>query len=378
MRLLLLSILSALSYGSNPVPAAPGNVLADAPLAHAPGPYASDGRVVLRGTAVEIGACFDEGAYCYVEAGDLTGYVEGRLLAVPGGRMDELEKLRWDRLRLRATLPREASMIAAWGDSLTSGAGIAAGETYTAQAEAAFGYTRDIENAGIGGQSSTAIAARMNAVPTLLSLVADEIAAEGPTTVSARSVTPVTNQGPRSLAGSICGVDGMLGAETADGGKTYAYRFTRARPGRAVPCPAASLFRFTAPDALRDRVQWIWAGTNGADPDRKVVADIAAMVASLAHGRYLIGALPSGAEHPEARIANAGSVNRALARTYGERFVDLVAALASGADGSAGGAADVAAGITPRSLRIDALHLNARGNAIVAKAFHDATLQLGF
>lgn len=119
------------------------------------------------------------------------------------------------------------------------------------------------------------------------------------------------------------------------------------------------------------------AGTDGAAPDHTVV-DIAAMVEAIGHERYLVGAILSGAGQPDGRIANARAVNATLAETYGERFVDLVAVLAAGADGSADDAADLAAGITPRSLRVDALHLNARGNAIAAKAWHDATLQLGF
>jgi lysophospholipase L1-like esterase len=370
--------LVALMLAAPPAPAGPGETIADAPVIHAPGPYASDGRVVRAGTTVEIGVCFFEGAYCYIEAGDLAGYVEGRLLAVSGGRMDELEAKRWARLRLQASLPREALMIATWGDSLTAGAGLPVVETYPAQAEALFGYTRDIANGGIGGQNSTAIAARMNAVPTLLTFAGETIGAGGSTAIVERSTTPLTSQGPRAMAGTVCGIDGMLAAETADGGKTYAYSFSRSRPGEEVPCPAGSLFRFTAADVMGSRVQWIWAGTNGADSGRKVVDDIAAMVASLTHDRFLVGALPSGAEHSEARIAAAKSINAALAKAHGERFVDLVAALADGGDGSAGDAADVAAGIIPRSLRVDALHLNARGNAIVAKAFHDATLKLGF
>ena len=40
-------------------PAAPGTVVADAPIAHAPGPYSTDGRVVRGGATVEIGVCFE-------------------------------------------------------------------------------------------------------------------------------------------------------------------------------------------------------------------------------------------------------------------------------------------------------------------------------
>lgn len=363
------------------VPAAtaePGRISHDAALQHAPGPYESDGRTLKRGTDVEVGVCFDEGAYCYVEGAGEAGYVEGRLIEGASGTMDAVERLRWERLRQQSTLPSDAQMIAAWGDSLTAGALVPREDTYPAQAERLFGFARAIDSSGVGGQDSTAIAARMNAVPTLLSLSDNAIPADGAAVVVARSTTPVTNQGPHSLLGRLCGISGSLSAETGDGGKSYAYRFTRSRPGGAVPCPAGSTFSFAAGEALLDRVQWIWAGTNGAAPDHTVVDDIAAMVNAIGHDRYLVGAVLSGAAHSEGRIANAKAINATLADAYGKHFVDLVAALAAGADGSAADATDVAAGITPRSLRIDALHLNARGNAIVAKAWHDATLQLGF
>ena len=358
--------------------AEPGRTVGDAALHHAPGPYGTGGRTLESGTEVEVGVCFDEGAYCYVEAANATGYVEGSLLEVAAGRVDEVERARWERLRRARLKPGKSQMIAAWGDSLTAGAIVPLGDRYLIQAERLFGFARAIDNNGAGGQDSTAIAARMNAVPTLLRLADDSIPADGPAFVIERSATPITNQGPRSLAGTLCGVTGSLAAETADGGNSYAYRFTRARPGSVVGCPAGSPFTFAVGEALQDRVQWIWAGTNGAAPDHTVVEDIAAMVEAIGHERYLVGAILSGAGQPDGRIANARAVNATLAETYGERFVDLVAVLAAGADGSADDAADLAAGITPRSLRVDALHLNARGNAIAAKAWHDATLQLGF
>jgi len=378
MRILFFICLLAAGLEAPPALAEAGRIVGDAPLRHAPGSYDSEGRMLGSGTKVDIGVCFGEGAYCYVEAAEVAGYVEGRLLGVAAGHMDQLEKMRWDSLRQRSSRLNEAQMVAAWGDSLTAGAMIAADETYPAQAEALFGFSRDVENDGVGGQNSTAIAARMNAVPTLLSLAGNEIPSEGSILVTERTTTAVTNQGPRALAGTICDVAGRLAAETADGGKTYTYRFTRNRPGEAVACPADSVFRFAAGDARRERVAWIWAGTNGAAPEHSVADDIAAMVASLGHDHYLVGAIPSGAEHSDARIAAARVLNKSLAETYGERFVDLVGVLAAGTDGSAEDAADVAAGITPRSLRVDALHLNARGNAIIAEAWHDATLHLGF
>lgn len=356
-----------------------GELVADAVLRHAPGPYAGEGSLDA-GTPVSVGVCFERGAYCFVKAGAASGYVEGRLIEADGRRMDEVEQLRWQRIdaRARGSLLPETTMIVAWGDSLTAGAGAPAGADYGTRAEALFAFARDVEVEGIGGQNSTAIAARMNAIPTRLSFPDAVIPADGAAEVTERSTTGVTSQGPPALAGTVCGVPGMLGAVSTDGGRNYAYSFVRAHAGEVVPCPDGSEFRFAAGDQLRQRVAWLWMGTNGAASGHTVAGDVAAAVASLGHDRYLVGSVLVGRDFGAARAADVRATNALLAETYGVRFVDLGAALAGAADGSAEDAADVAAGIPPRSLRVDQLHLNARGYAIVAKAWHDATTKLGF
>jgi lysophospholipase L1-like esterase len=377
----VISLICLAISGSPAVAQAPtqGVIVAEALLRHAPGPYG--GEIALSpGTAVLVGVCFDRGAYCFVHSGDRTGYVEGHLIEAQGGRMDEIERLRWPRLDAGAkgALAPEETMIVAWGDSLTAGAGAPVGSDFGSKAEALFGFARDVDVEGIGGQNSTAIVARMNAIATTLSFRGATIPASGPVEVTSRSTTGVTHQGPSALAGTVCGVLGMLGAQSTDGGQTYAYDFTRATPGDAVPCPDGSEFRFVAGDQLRKRIAWLWMGTNGADIGHSISGDIAAAVASLGHDRYLVGSLLLGSTFHAARVADVKATNALLARTYGRRFVDIGAALAAAGDGSAGDAADVAAGYPPRSLRVDQLHLNARGYAIVAKAWHDATIELGF
>lgn len=139
--------------------AEPGWTVGDAALHHAPGPYGTGGRTLESGTEVEVGVCFDEGAYCYVEAANATGYVEGSLLEVAAGRVDEVERARWERLRRARLKPGKSQMIAAWGDSLHRRRHRPAGDRYLIQAERLFGFARAIDNNGVGGQDSTAIAA---------------------------------------------------------------------------------------------------------------------------------------------------------------------------------------------------------------------------
>ncbi|MBB3965007.1 SGNH/GDSL hydrolase family protein [Rhizobium metallidurans] len=177
--------------------------------------------------------------------------------------------------------------------------------------------------------------------------------------------------GTIGLPGALAGVDGVL---TTDGNTRHL--FTRSHAGDAVAVEYAT--RFLPGDATLGQVQWLWAGRNNAAKPETVLSDIAAMAAHVPGGRYLIGAiLPSAADDLATRQTIAG-LNATLATLYPERFVDLSAALAAAANQTSGDQQDVAAGIIPRSLRSDALHLNDRGYAIAASAWVSATTAMGW
>lgn len=354
-----------------------GETISGAVVRHAPGPYPAMASLPA-GAAVTIGVCFDLGAYCFVSTAEISGYVEGRLLVAEGRRMDEREAARWAEVQTESVgILDAAMMIVAWGDSLTAGAGAPPEGSYPAQAEALFAYERQVAGQGVGGQTSTEIATRMNGLPLLLRLDGDAVPAAGMVPVIERTGTPISRQGPARRAGTLCGVSGTLERATEPGDQ-LGYVFRRLRTGEPVPCPAGSVFRFTEAEQFAERVQWLWMGTNGSDAGRTVLDDIAAAVESFGHERFLIGGVLSATNHSAERRARTAATNATLAQRYGARFVDLSAALAAGADGSDEDAADVAAAFVPRSLRVDELHLNARGYGIVARAFHDATLALGF
>jgi lysophospholipase L1-like esterase len=268
--------------------------------------------------------------------------------------------------------PRDITL---WGDSLAAGAG-GDGVTVSSVAGSIFDEERAVLNLGIGGQTSTSIAARMNAIPTVLSLAGAAIPARGPAVVTQRSVTPITDQGESSFAGTLCGVPGALTA-TLDAPGVYRYRFERGAPGAIVPCPDGSVFAFAAAEEVRGLTAWLWLGRNGADPGRTVIDDIAAAVGSLGHDRFLVGSVLTGAEDGHDAVAAIRKLNAELAATYGEHFVDLEAELFQWAFDD-DDYADVAAGITPGSQRSDGIHLNAAGYVNVAWAFADATIRLGF
>ena len=129
----------------------------------------------------------------------------------------------------------------------------------------------------------------------------------------------------------------------------------------------------SATDSHRAWNTVIWAGQvdtsqwRDALPDRSkpqaVLNVIATMVAELGHGRYRI--LEVTPRRDEAGRWNHGAVvrnhldwfNQRLATIYGQRFIWLLPALQAASNGGANDAADVAAGLIPRSLMTDNVHL---------------------
>ncbi|KKB75923.1 hypothetical protein VW35_19450 [Devosia soli] len=319
-----------------------------------------------------------------------TGIFPG-LAAIRLGRGRSIATGLWagsiSRLRLFAGMLDEEDLVAqmagngavAWGDSLTAGAGATGGSTgsftYPMVAQALFTPPRAVLRHGLGGQTSTQIAARMNAVPITVTLAGNAIPASGSVAVTQKSINVLTNSGTFSgtQRGVLAGIPGVMSTDASGN-----WSFSRSSPGVVVPVQAGTRFFCAWGKSLRGMTAWLWLGRNGAQSGYSVTADIAAAVASLSHTRFLIGAiLPSAADTPGG-IASLASLNAQLAGLYGVRFVDLVAALKAKTNGSPEDTSDIAAGYIPRSLRSDHLHLNDAGYAEVARAFQAAHMAMGW
>jgi lysophospholipase L1-like esterase len=174
-----------------------------------------------------------------------------------------------------------------------------------------------------------------------------------------------------SMRGRLAGIDGML--TVRDGGPPL---FTRSQSGDAVAVPYATLF--VPEDAATQNIQWLWAGRNNADTPDIVLSDIAAMTDRIASGRYLVGSILPSAEDTQQARQTIATLNAALSTRYRQRYVDLLAALIAAAGQTADDQQDAAAGLIPRSLRSDALHLNDAGYAIVAAAWVAGTIAMGW
>jgi lysophospholipase L1-like esterase len=329
------------------------------------------------GAELKVEICFSAGKWCAVTYQGQQGFVAGAaiVLDIDGKSINAAEAQAKDWAAAVAKLPTPAlddsSDIAAWGDSLTAGAGADVGDGYTDQARSLLGGTRLIANMGIGGQTSSSIAARMDAIGILLTLADDTIPDGGSAEVVDRTALPLTNQGASTLSGTLCGVAGTLAVSAKAGPNQPVppYVFTPDQAGQVVACPSRSRFVPADAVALRNRVAWLWLGRNGADKGRTIAGDIEAAVASLGHQRYLVGSVLAARLDDGPPALRIFELNAALKRSYGSRFVDVLGALVAAASESAEDQADARQGFVPRSLLSDSIHLNQKGYAIVARAF---------
>jgi hypothetical protein len=94
---------------------------------------------------------------------------------------------------------------------------------------------------------------------------------------------------------------------------------------------------------------------------------LAVMVSNLTHSNFFV--LPAlagvGSEIGTDNYTNLLAMWASAAAVYGARFIDVQQALMDANDGSAGDLADIANGITPRSLRNDVYHPNYAGRVVV-------------
>ncbi len=179
-----------------------------------------------------------------------------------------------------------------------------------------------------------------------------------------------------TAAGTLAGVHGMLSTDSSGN-----WTFTRDTAGGAVACPANMQFVLDDPALYKNHTAWIWAGNNGvitAADAEATKADIAAMIAYMGHSRFLVLSVLTSTSEDAARVAMIQQLNRDLASQYGHRFVDVYSALLASGNGSPDDNADIAAGLTPRSLRVDAIHLTTAGSTIVAQKVREAMLREGW
>lgn len=230
---------------------------------------------------------------------------------------------------------------------------------------------RTITNGGIGGQTSTQIAARAGGVFSLLTLPGNQIPASGSVSVTAVSnrllSAPSRSSGTLSVNGWLAGVYGALTCahDASNDDLLDVYTFTRATSGVATYCPPSSAF---VPDVsgMDLGTLIICVGTNNIGSTSDIISDFASCIGvqKTAEKRFLlmspVNSSPktAGASPDTSHVNDCIAIESALTQKYGDRVLRVREFSWQFNDGSADDLADVAAGCVPRSLRLDAVHWN--------------------
>ena len=231
--------------------------------------------------------------------------------------------------------------IDAWGDSLTQGNEDSTGITFPKKLAALTGQS--VHNYGIGAQTSSQIAVRMNAYSgqTEQTFAA---AFTLPTSGTVNVTFPAGFEPVNTQYLAAYGVKGIPISFVA-GGQTYtgyviesgtAYVFTPiAYPAAPVSVPAGTGWLAVLPSGANSGCVVIWAGRNNYANGTQVQEDIAAMVAAARQTTscYVVLSVPNG-DYPSEWKGTPNyntiiALNNALAGTYsaGNHYLDIRADL---------------------------------------------------
>ncbi|WP_250503543.1 MULTISPECIES: hypothetical protein [unclassified Caballeronia] len=275
-----------------------------------------------------------------------------------------------------ATPAGSSPNIVAIGDSLTQGVGSDIGG-YPAILSGILN-NRTFANLGIGGQTSTQIAARVGALPSTVTVDGDAVPASNTavhlSSVSIDMLSTPADDVARSKPGTLCSVHGAL-QRTADGGPpstTETYTFVRDSAGSAVPCAAGSAFLGDS-EGYDTWTAIIWVGRNNGYDAQTVLADVKSIVQWLkpAGAHFAVLSIIKGdftGEYAGGEVAKyLDDLNASLKAAYPDNFIDVETALVNAYNPSLPqDVIDHSHDIPPSSLRSDAIHLNDAGYTIVA------------
>ena len=113
----------------------------------------------------------------------------------------------------------------------------------------------------------------------------------------------------------------------------------------------------------------IWAGNNNALDQDTVISDIYQVISLIPHDRFIVLSLHNNAafDSTTSTYNSVMSINNYLSNNFGEKYLDTRSFFIAQADiNNADDLADASAGIVPRSLRSDGIHLNTVGRNLVA------------
>lgn len=268
------------------------------------------------------------------------------------------------------------------GDSMTAGAG-GGGVTYLNHLQSLlddYGYTCQIINMGVGGESSVTATARTNANPFVVDVAEGEIPASGQVALTLRPINGVMpqplKQGPSAYSCKLAGVAGSFGRTITEG--VYSYHFTRAVEGGAVTAPKIAPIYLDIGEQIRGLIHSIWIGQNGPDFER-AIQDTKAIINHMTalDKRFVVISKPGGTSAQDVEDA-------AWFAEFGNRFIPIRQYLVefgleeAGITPTAQDLTDISNGTVPSSLRVDSVHFTADGYRILGNLVFQKFLQLGW
>ncbi len=182
-------------------------------------------------------------------------------------------------------------------------------------------------NGAKGGETSRSIAARLGAVPAIISVIGGEIPASGSVSATCANIAP--NSMMRPYTGTVSGVYGTL---SSDGS---AFTFARKDAGEPVSSAANSTFFPDLGPTYRDGVAFLWMGKNDI-PGTDSVAEIIGrtdksfdFMTARVNRTLVFGHFGNSDWAGTANLTRALQINAAHKSRYGAQYVDTLSYICS-------------------------------------------------
>lgn len=271
----------------------------------------------------------------------------------------------------KSNLLEGVTRIVCVGNSLTAGAG---GEGVTYPDELCKLLKIKVLNQGVGGQTSTQIAARIGAIPLYVTVKNNRISDADSIVITDKSVNVLYDSGHYigNLKGSLCGVKGWITTDAKGN-----WFFHRDKKGNVVECPSGSVF-IPENDYKETDFFIFWLGRNNYGDTETVLSDINACVQFVQRigCKFLVLSVLNADVESEYRGRDGYKLldilNKHIEREYPYNYVDVRTPLVNSYVSTLKkDKENYQNDVLPSSLRSDHIHLNASGYCLLAKIISD-------
>lgn len=288
--------------------------------------------------------------------------------------------------------------INCFGDSLTFGYG-GNETTYPATLQNMLGSEYQVNNLGVGGESTLTIAGRQGSIP--MQVKAMIIPANGKTVeieFLEQNYPEITSEVPKPLRQGEAGINpcylgGMKGnltitqsTTTSEDAKWY---FTREEGEEKVYIKEGEALITQASQSKRNGILILWTGTN----DKLKTLQTDSVTALINKQKTMINYLESTEKKyivlgltfvKDMEASGIEKINRELEKEYGNHFIDIRRRIQKDGLSSSNlpeteqDRLDYKAGNIPLSLRVDEVHLNACGYRFIGQEVYRKGRELGY